>query len=525
MKLRSFHLVAAPLCLALMAAGSAALAQPRTNAQAAPAGDIDQVRTTTTSLINLLIEQGVLTRARADVLLREIDAPAAPSAARQVAAGTAPAATPIRVPFIPEFVRKELKDELRAEIAAQGQREGWAGSGAVPNWVRGMQIDGDLRMRFQSDTFGDDNAPAINVTETNRTRSLSLLNTSENRQRLRVRARLGVTFTADEQWSAGLRLTTGNTTDPLSSNQTLGNFNNRYTTAFDRAYVRFTTGEQFNVVAGRFGNPWFGTDLMWANDLSFDGVAVQWAPRLWGNTRGFLTAAAVPIQEVELSSRDKWLFGVQAGLDFPGSGVVRSKIGLAYYEYRNILGKANVAGLNSSLNDFTAPAFAQKGNTLFNISVDPARPLLALASEYSIVNLTGTVAIEIPGRKQLTLTGDYVRNVGFDAASVSARTGENVSGEIDGYAFRVAFGDSSVNKRHDWQAFFGYKRVERDAVLDAFTDSDLRLGGTDTKGFVLGGSYGLGRNAVTTLRWLSGDSISGAPLSVDTLHLDMALRF
>jgi hypothetical protein len=259
---------------------------------------------------------------------------------------------------------------------------------------------------------------------------------------------------------------------------------------------------------------------MWANDLSFDGLALQWTPKLL-NTRTFLTVAAMPVQEVELAA-DKWLFGAQAGVDL-GSGVVRGKVGLAYYGYSHIVGKANAAG--SSLNDNTAPAFAQKGNSYFNISSDSTRPLLALASNYRIVDLTGVMTMETVGGKALVLTGDIAKNVGFDRAAVSARLGESVEAQTNAYLVRVAFGNAEVSKRHDWQAYFGYKRVERDAVLDAFTDSDLRLGGTDVKGFVLGGSYALGRNSVASVRWLSGDAISGVPLSVDVLHVDLSLRF
>ena len=68
-------------------------------------------------------------------------------------------------------------------------------------------------------------------------------------------------------------------------------------------------------------------------------------------------------------------------------------------------------------------------------------------------------------------------------------------------------------------------RDPRDAVLDAFTDSDFRLGGTDAKGYSLGGSYGLGKNTAASARYLSGDSISGAPLSVDVFQFDVQIRF
>ena len=489
--------------------------------------EIERVRATTTRLINLLVEQGLLTRARADVLLKELDSPTGAAPTPSPASGPASAApaspTTVRVPYVPEFVRKEIKEELRNELAAQAAREGWAGPGVVPAWVRGLRWEGDLRSRLQAENFDPANAPAISVAETNRTRALTLANTTVDRQRLRVRARLGLTVSADDHWGGNVRLTTGSSTDPLSSNQTLGNYGNRFTTSFDRAFVRYRQGSSFNVVAGRFGNPWFGTDLVWANDLGFDGVAAQWTPAVGNWGRAFVTAAAMPVQEVELASADKWLYGIQAGMEWPGRGLVSGRVGLAYYHYAKLLGRANTAG--SSLNDFSAPAFAQKGNTYFNISSDPARPLLALASDYRLVNLTGSIDILTLGQKHLVLTADVVRNVGFKQADVSARVGAAVAPQTAGYLLRASIGDADVDALHKWQVFFSYMRVERDAVLDAFTDSDLRGGGSDVKGYSLGASYGLGKNTAATLRWLSGDAISGAPLSQDTLHLEVQLRF
>ncbi|KPF49529.1 hypothetical protein D621_14820 [beta proteobacterium AAP51] len=503
----------------------------------ADTSDIERVRATTTRLINQLVEQGLLTRERAALLLKELEAPpragagpaapapsasnAPPAAAPGAAAATA-AATPVRVPFVPEFVRQQLKEEIRGELAVQAARDGWAGPNSVPGWVRGLRLEGDLRTRFQQDNFDAGNAPAVSITETNRTRALTLTNTTVDRQRLRVRARLGATVTVDDTWGGGIRLSTGSSTDPLSANQTLGNYGNRYTVTFDRAFIRWRQGQQANAVAGRFGNPWFGTDLVWANDLSFDGVALQWTPDLgrWG--RGFVTAAAMPVQEVELAG-DKWLYGVQAGLQWPSSARVSGRVALAYYHYSKIKGQANAPA--SSLLDYTAPAFAQKGNTYFNISSDPARPLLALAADYHLVGLTGSLEVRSFGDKRLVFTADVVKNIGYDEAEVSARLGTRVEAQTMGYLLRASLGDAEVDAAGRWQAFLSYKHLERDAVLDAFTDSDLRGGGTDVKGFTLGGSYGLGRNSSLTLRWLSGDALSGAPLSLDSVQVDLLVRF
>ena len=498
-------------------------------AHADDAADIEKVRASTLQLISMLVEQGVLSRERADLLLAEATLPAKaapaakPAAAAPADAASVPAGT-VRVPYIPSFVRKEIKDELRAELIAQAEKDGWAGPGAVPEWVRRVQWYGDVRVREQYDNFITGNAPAVNVTATNQARSLVLLNTNEDRTRTLVRARLGVAAAIDENWTTDVRLTTGSTTSPVSSNQTLGSYNNRYTVALDRANIRYRRGGTVNAVAGRFGNPWFGTDLVWANDLSFDGVAVQWLPSLGPATRGFLTLAAMPVQEVELSNGDKWLLGAQMGVDANHLlGEVSAKAGLAFYDYRNIVGQTSPAG--SAINEFTAVQFAQKGNTYYNISSDATKPLFGLASDYHLVNFTGALDVPLVAGKHVLLTGDYVKNVGFRRAAVSARVGADVAPKTAGWLLRAGFGDADVNKVGNWQVFSAYKHVERDAVLDAFTDSDFRLGGTDAKGYTVGGSYGLGRDTAATLRLMSADSISGAPLSVDVLQLDLAVRF
>lgn len=490
--------------------------------------DIDQVRAATARLIAQLVEQGVLARDKGDALLDDVAKPAASAAAPSPAgAGTAggskAAAGTVRVPYIPEFVRKELKDEIRLELAAQAFREGWSGPGAVPGWVRALAWDGDLRLRMQLDRYPSGNAAQPSIADTNRNRALSPLNTSEDRDRLRFRARIGLTATIDEHWSGGVRLTTGSATDPLSSNQTLGTYNNRYTVLLDRAYIRYRWGD-ISATAGRFGNPWFGTDLMWANDLSFDGVAAQWTPKFRSNIQGFATLAALPIQEVELASADKWLFGGQIGATLlPSPSTVGAKVGLAYFHYLNLKGKPSPAG--STVNEYTAPAFAQKGNTYYNISSDPNRPLLGLAADYQLLNLTGQVDLPSIAGKRLVVTGDYVHNFGFDRTAVSQRVGADVSPQVDAYHLRVALGDTELKALHDWQVFAAYKRVERDALLDAFTDSDFRLGGTDARGVILGGSYGLGKNTWASFRYFSGDSISGAPLSIDVFQFDLNVKF
>ena len=121
--------------------------------------------------------------------------------------------------------------------------------------------------------------------------------------------------------------------------------------------------------------------------------------------------------------------------------------------------------------------------------------------------------------------GGEKERVKGEAAAVSQRVGVDVEPKTNAYHLRVAFGSAEVKARHDWQAFMAYKRIERDALLDAFTDGDFRLGGTDARGYTLGGSYGLGKNTAASVRFFSGDSISGPPLAIDVLQFDLNVRF
>ena len=59
-------------------------------------------------------------------------------------------------------------------------------------------------------------------------------------------------------------------------------------------------------------------------------------------------------------------------------------------------------------------------------------------------------------------------------------------GKDSGYHLKLAFGSPEVREEGQWQVATSYRHVGSDAVLDAFTDGDLGLGGTNLKGFTMG---------------------------------------
>jgi hypothetical protein len=206
---------------------------------------------------------------------------------------------------------------------------------------------------------------------------------------------------------------------------------------------------------------------------------------------------------------------------------------VALYDFKNVEGTANTLVPGDSTYNGTVLAARQKGNSTFDINKDgvlscglgTSNSGCGLASRFRELNLTGQIDLAMFDPVHVMLTGDYVRNIGFDANDILLRTGNSYTKENQGRQVKLTVGMPTVAKRNDWQVSGAYKRLGADAVLDAYTDSDFHLGGTDAKGWVLGGSYGIGSNTSFGLRWISADEISGPPLAVDVLMLDLNSRF
>lgn len=455
----------------------------------------------------------------------------------------------IRVPYVPEMVKEEIRKQVAAELAPvvakevveQARSEEWGVPGALPDWIKRVRWSGDIRVRGQGDLFAEENAENVyvNFLAANaaggraKAGASALLNTTEDRERLRARLRLGLDAELGWGWSLGARLSTGNLTDPVSTNQTLGTTGNRYQTGFDLAYLKWygnsSTGRHvLNAWGGRLPNPFFATDLVFDQDLTFEGAASSYR---FGLSRDnpysrfvFATLGAFPLQEVELAE-DKWLFGGQLGVEWKFDRGSRMRFGLAYYDFERISGKLNAP--DSRLFDYTAPQFLQRGNTLFDIrnDTDSTTELFALAADYRLANATLAFDWRVSPEYRIGISADYVRNIGYHEENVLARTGTLIEGRNKGYQSELSFGSANMAQSSAWRAFVGYRYVERDAVLDAFTDSDFHLGGTDAKGYFVGGDYSFTPRVFARLRYLSANEIDGPPLGIDVLQLDLNTQF
>ncbi len=418
---------------------------------------------------------------------------------------------------------------------------------------------------------------------------IPFLNTRANRyDRLSIRARLGVDAQIFDGVDVGLRLASGGDNGPVSTTQLLGGGFGKKDIWLDQAFISLRPSRYLDLMAGRMPNPFFHTDLVWDPDLNFDGVALtadSKGPR-WRGLSLFATAGFFPIGYVgsnvptycgplsigdgcsKLSEYQRWLAAGQIGLDWT-DGDLDWRFGISAYDFHNLQSQESepcflYLGFKECSTDHTRPAFMQKGNTLFlmrQVVQDPSNPdftpnpqFVGLSFKYDVVNATQQLSYKINDTQFVTLGLDYARNLAYDTkfACRYAPLGLPVTNVLLGagdyadvcdapekpdqtiaklqsgpnaYYANLTIGDPEPRSFGAWNVSLGYKYIEPDAVPDAFTDSDFHLGGTNAKGFVIGGSLGIYKNTWITGRWLSANEVYGPPLAIDVLQIDLNAGF
>ncbi|WP_330207549.1 putative porin [Pseudomonas sp. AM14(2022)] len=532
----------------------------------------------TINLIRLLVEQGILKQDKADALIAQAQNEAAQ--AKQAAASTAVAAGPVaapgdvRVQYVPAAVRDQIRDQVKAEVMATAKQENWAAPNTFPDWASRISFDGDIRLRDESRYYSGSNSNEIvdfaklnnngpyDVNPNSSTSLPPLLNTREDRtNQFRIRARLGMKAVISPEWTAGIRIGTGSDNNPVSTTQNLGGGFAKKDIWLDQGYLNWKPTDELTLTGGRFANPFMSTDMLYSNDLNFDGVAAIFDHKLNRDWGVFGTVGAFPVDYTNDTSTsngfdkeesdNKWLYGAQLGAKWAINSNNRLKGALAYYRFDDIQGQRSSpcepwAGAPGCDTDGTRAAFMQKGNSVFllrDITPNPANPtttpqpqFVGLASEFNLLDLNLVWDADLPEDFKLRSQGNYIHNLGYDEGDMRKRSeGQivnnlNSNGEIESgaNAWMVQFtlGNAlDLKKQGDWNMFAGYKYIQPDALPDGFNDSSFHLGGTNAKGYFLGGNYGLAKNVYATGRWLSTEAVYGAPFDIDVLQLEINTRF
>jgi hypothetical protein len=295
--------------------------------------------------------------------------------------------------------------------------------------IGNFSFSGDLRLRYEP-----------------------FLQEGAERHRTRIRARFNITGKLSDEFSGGITLATGTLDDPVSTNQTFTAFLNRKNFGLDKAWVTYKPkyAQFLKIDAGKFAYPWYRTSMTFDNDVNPEGLAETLSFNVKSSVLKNITIVGFQLPINELSSAyDSFILGGQIQSQFQ----INPKVRLSLY------------GTSVNFNRVDPIAVAVDGGSL-----KPSLPnsntyrysngkVVGYATGFSYLNAIGKLDINSNSRFPVMLQLDFVNNT-------------RGSRERSGYWAEAIIGKQSQER--DLQFGYSFIRIEKDAVISAFSESDLR---------------------------------------------------
>jgi hypothetical protein len=378
--------------------------------------------------------------------------------------------------------------------------------------IGAIKFSGDIRLRAES-IYGQENFTA------NANNPAILGNELSSRNRMRLRARLQMRGSVNDEIDWGLRFATGSFADNISTNQTLTDFFNRKPFGLDQAFLTYKPKRVpgLRLQGGKFETPWMFTEMTIDNDLMVDGfnesytrtfkkstlkdlTFVAWQLPMLERNSAFVRNAngSVNIEQSHRGGRDLALYGGEVRARFEPSSRLALNLSASdlYYSGTQFISPVQVFGSQLLLPlTFTIPASGATPAQTITTQVAISRDLLVagnanlgltnasnnainrdgrLASGYNLVDLLGRVELKHSKRWPVTLIGNFVINTQVHDVVTAGPGGADLllpNNENKGFWGEVQVG--AAKARGDIQLGYTFMQIEKDAVLTPFNFSDI----------------------------------------------------
>lgn len=392
---------------------------------------------------------------------------------------------------------------------------------------------------------------------------------SLQRMRGRVRARFNAVAEFGSQFRTGITLATGELNDPVSTNQNLTGFYTRKAFALDQAFVQFTPRQfrYLTLTGGKFGYPWYNTELTWDKDLNPEGAAQSLAfqPNVPVLKRIALVGFELPFAEVAGTSANgkriaqQITYGGQLQTTWQIAPHVKLSAYSGFYDFRG----ADAIAVALSRANSKNPQTPLTGLLPLNSS-SPVQNSLYVTTSTNVVTIAGTAyptgvtsvtsaqfaskfamfdniaRFDVDtgnARWPLTFIGDYVQNTEACGnlvnilpapANTSTQTFKRtVNASCDPRQRSGYWAEGRVGRLQEKGDFqIGYTRIfiEREAVLGNFNYSEIRQG-TNVTQHRLDSFYQFDRNVQLGFAALIGRPLASSEPWLTRLQFDVIYIF
>ena len=381
-------------------------------------------------------------------------------------------------------LQTELTSEKQAQqeaVANQVKKSDLSAFEQKVAWAAKTEFKGDVRVRQETVKIDGESD-------------------GKNKDRQRIRARLGAYTEINPQVNTGIRIATGGGDDARSTNQDLDNYFDKKQLWLDQAYIDYhpTAVKDLHLIGGKMPQPWVSMgDVIWDSDINPEGLAATYKHYL-GNSgiemfgsAGYYTLKDNVDGEGVQFRNDLSLYAGQLGARFAPTDSLKVTLGGSVYSYNNDKDSAcPTTGTKT-----TPCALAVNGN-----STDEFR-LYEGFGQVDIANLP------VP----LSLYGQYVHNAATDSDQDNA--------------WLVGF----KSKLNAFSLDYNYRDIQRNAVVGAFTDSDFANGTTGSRGHKVKVGYEIDKNFGVGVTYFLTKADYATTTQKDananTLQLDVEAKF
>ena len=392
-----------------------------------------------------------------------------------------------------ELQAELAKDQKAQQIAQQAQQETNEQVAAVAKktneqsvfdqklaWAAKTQFKGDVRIRQETVKIdGEAN------------------NGGRDKDRQRIRARLGAYTEINPQVDTGIRIATGGGDDARSTNQDMDNYFDKKQIWLDLGYIDYHPDaiKNLHIIGGKMMQPWVSMgDVIWDSDINPEGLAVTYkyplgsSAELFGSLGNYTLKDNVDGEGVQFR-HDLRLTAGQLGSRFAITDNLKLTLGGSVYAYQN--------DEDSRCTGTSTPcALAVNGNSANNE--------FRLYEGFSQIDIGG---LPMP----LSFYGQYVKNN-------DAVTDQDTAWLV-----------GAKSKVFGLNLDYNYRDVQRNAVVGAFTDSDFANGTTGSRGHKFKVGYDIDKNfAIGATYFLTKADFSSRTqrdADTNTLQLDAEAKF
>ena len=384
---------------------------------------------------------------------------------------------------------------------------------AFQNILGRFRLSGDIRMRGEN--FTQDG--------------------TQDRNRARVRIRLGLDGQLNQDFVGSIALATGSLGDPTTTNETLTNAFDRKTFSLDRGYITYSPVAHpwLSLTGGKFPYLWQRTSVTGDPDLNPEGFDQKFSFNHNGFLQNFTVQALELLYNESSTGQDSYVLGAQAQarlkagpwtatasvlnqhwnrpdalLQATAFEVGATTTGSSTIGSLPVPGEGQGCSTNGNLPKFAPCALAPNGMT--NATFIDAAGKPHFYSGFDLLDFILNNQIQTGASKfPINLIVEYEQNLDASTHPLSAATGNPVLTNL-GSQNKAYSGDFSVGRavsRNDLLFGYAWLRQEQDSVLASIAESDQRAPTNILQNRVYA-NWKVRSNTLATFTWWYGRTLN-----------------